>query len=101
MPNKKYVAGANFERQVKNVLEDRGYLAVRSAGSHGSADVWALSPELGERPLLVQCKLKGAFPAEEREELIAIAKEYHCDAALASKERKSVDYPDGIKWEYL
>lgn len=101
MPNKKYVQGANFERQVKNVLEAMGYYAIRSAGSHGVADVVALSPDDEVRPLMVQCKLRGAFPADEREELMRTADEFRADAALAVKTRKSLDYPDGIIWEYL
>lgn len=39
--NKRYVAGANLERQIKTYFEKQGFDAVRSAGSHGEFDVWA------------------------------------------------------------
>ena len=39
--NKRYVAGANLERQIKAYFEAQGFDAVRSAGSHGEFDVWA------------------------------------------------------------
>ena len=39
--NKRYVAGANLERQIKAYFELQGFDAVRSAGSHGEFDVWA------------------------------------------------------------
>lgn len=53
MTNLNYKRGANLERKVKAYFEERGYKASRSAGSHGTYDVWATN----FRSLaLVQCK---------------------------------------------
>ena len=42
MANKRYVAGANFERRVVRWYEGQGYdPVIRSAGSHGLSDVTA------------------------------------------------------------
>lgn len=54
MPNNKYRRGANLEREVKKYYESIGYIASRSAGSHGAADVWATN---FEELVFVQCKI--------------------------------------------
>lgn len=41
--NKRYENGANFERQIRKQLEAEGYIASRSAGSHGEFDVLAFN----------------------------------------------------------
>jgi hypothetical protein len=52
--NNNYRRGANLERSVKKWYESQGYIASRSAGSHGAADVWATNfKEL----VFVQCKI--------------------------------------------
>ena len=48
-----YAKGANLERRAKAALESMGYSCVRSAGSHGGADIWCLRENGG---LLVQVK---------------------------------------------
>lgn len=68
----RYSAGAAFEREVKRWLEDRGWLVIRSAGSHGIADLVAL--QRGRRTRLIQCKIgKSAFNAADAEALRAAA----------------------------
>ena len=47
MPNKSYVNSSKRELQVKKQLEDEGWYAVRSSGSHGIADVVAVRPVKG------------------------------------------------------
>lgn len=48
-------AGDRFERACMERLRTAGYLVVRSAGSHGPADLIALR---GDRlPALIQCKI--------------------------------------------
>jgi Holliday junction resolvase len=59
MPNKNYVKGANFEREVKKFYESLGYLVFRTAGSHSPADLIAFPPlkDMKEwQPILIQCK---------------------------------------------
>ena len=41
MTNKRYVAGANFERRMVRWYEEQGFDVIRSAGSHGPSDVTA------------------------------------------------------------
>lgn len=48
-----YQAGASVERRIKEKLEDKGYFVVRSAGSHGLADLVVISPHIVE---LIQVK---------------------------------------------
>jgi hypothetical protein len=61
-----YRSGANFERELKHELEGIGYYVIRSAGSHGQADLVAL--KRGVPPILIQCKLSNWTNAE-REQL--------------------------------
>lgn len=39
--NKRYRAGADLERKIKDYFVAQGFDAVRAAGSHGEFDVWA------------------------------------------------------------
>jgi hypothetical protein len=57
---KRYGAGADLERKVKNYFEAQGFDAMRSAGSHGKFDVMA---DNGVSTWKVQCK-KGMGLAE-------------------------------------
>ncbi len=69
--NKNYVAGASFERAIKKDFEERGFVAVRSAGSHGKFDIWATN---GKALFLIQAKL-GMSEVAARKELVDL-KEY-------------------------
>ncbi len=73
----KYKKGADFERRVKKLLENDGYLCVRSAGSKGAADLIAINP-FNKTVLLIQCKLKGSISKKERGVLISVAKDFGC-----------------------
>lgn len=64
-----YRRGAAFELRVAKALEEDGYFVVRSAGSHGAADLVAL--KLGE-VLLVQCKRSGAISREDWNDLVRL-----------------------------
>ena len=57
-----YARGAVFERKVAALLTDDGYLVIRSAGSHGEADLVALKPG---QVLLVQAKTSGRLDPGE------------------------------------
>ena len=81
-----YSRGADFERVVKRDLERRHYLAYRSAGSHGAADLVALKD--GFLPLLVQCKLDGKLGPGSRIELLAEARLGGALALMASRPKR-------------
>lgn len=53
----RYAKGRAAEHAYKAMLEERGWWVVRSAGSHGPADLVALSK--WRKPLLVQVKAGG------------------------------------------
>lgn len=59
MPNKNYLRGRRLEWQVKKDLEDKGWLAVRTAGSHGHWDVIAFKDDdIHDISVkLIQCKV--------------------------------------------
>lgn len=38
--------GSKYERELKNILEERGWLVIRSAGSLGTGDLIAIGPKL-------------------------------------------------------
>jgi len=94
MPNKNYVKGANFERQVKKQYEEIGYLVVRTAGSHGVADLVAFPPLRNVKewnPILIQCKnTKKVYLPDDMKELKSIADRYGLRAVLISKQNKKL-----------
>jgi len=46
MPNKNYIKGRAKEYKLKAELEKQGYTVLRTAGSHGFADLIAINYEL-------------------------------------------------------
>lgn len=52
--NKQYRAGRAFEYRRKAAWQDAGYVVLRTAGSHGFADLIAIKP--GGDVVLLQCK---------------------------------------------
>jgi len=71
MPTTRYQKGADFERRVVKYLEEIGYYAMRSAGSHGMFDVIAI-PKRHSAPgvtLLIQAKRYGYVKKDELEKL--------------------------------
>jgi hypothetical protein len=59
-----YQKGANKEREVKKLLEDKFYTAIRSAGSHGPVDVVAWDKT---GILLIQVKYNCLISKDEKE----------------------------------
>lgn len=55
MPNRNYVSGRFLEYSEKKFLESKGYLVIRSAGSHTPVDLFA-AHEKNKLRLLIQCK---------------------------------------------
>jgi len=81
-----YRRGYAFELRVKRSLEKRGYFVVRSSGSHGPADLLAVSKD--GKVLAIQCKLDGYIPPKEFRKLLALSTRYPVVAYLASKNEK-------------
>lgn len=50
------MAGSDYERELVSILEDYGWLPVRSAGSMGKGDVIALHPDHDNAPIVVEVK---------------------------------------------
>lgn len=96
MPNKKYIRGANFERKIKKQFEEKGYYVMRSAGSHGAADLIAIKKNqitLADKKIipeviLIQC---GEDIKEKKDRLEALAKITGCKSyyAVIPEKRKS------------
>ena len=75
MPRSPYRKGARYEYYVKRLLEEKGYLVVRTAGSHGPFDLIALDTEKREI-LLVQVTKRKSLPAELKRKLASLAGTY-------------------------
>ena len=82
-----YRRGSAFERRVKEMLELEGYYVVRSAGSHGVADLVAVKP--GE-VLFVQCKTS-KISAAECDILIKTSAQYGAIPVVAVKRGRKAE----------
>lgn len=76
-------AGDRFERSCLLRLRDAGYIAIRSAGSYGPADLVALRAD--RLPALVQCKITDHMTARERASFYAVAEDAGAMAILACR----------------
>lgn len=70
-------SGTRFEYRVRDLLEDRGWKVVRSAGSHTCADLVGLKPH--KQTLVVQCKAMTipALSSDEISQLVQVQKWGH------------------------
>jgi Holliday junction resolvase len=75
VPRSPYRKGARYEYYVKQLLEEKGYLVVRTAGSHGPFDLIAIDKEKREI-LLVQVTKRRYLPAELKRRLASLAGTY-------------------------
>jgi len=73
MMTNNYRRGYAFELRVKKYFESLGFYVVRSAGSHGVADLVAFQKNMNHPPLLIQCKRHGAISKAERKMLFHVA----------------------------
>lgn len=92
-----YQRGANFERLVKKKWEENGYYVIRSAGSHGIADLvaikgftetdyWTADPVIVPAIVLIQCKLTGKMSKEDETKLKDLATELGVKSVMAYKD---------------
>jgi len=85
-PKNNYRRGAAFERKVRDHLYEQGFTyVVRSAGSHGLADLVAMRRDMW---LLVQCKIDGNLPPTERELLVELADDVGARAVMAARGKR-------------
>jgi len=78
-----YSRGRRFEWLVRDLLESRGWVVVRAAGSK-PVDLVALR---GGRALPIECKYDAGMPRERRELLAELARRAGARALLATKKR--------------
>jgi len=72
MPNRNYIKGTRFERELVNQARDEGKIAFRSAGSHSTFDVVVI--DLSKRTIdFSQCKTGNALTGNK---LITMEKEF-------------------------
>jgi Holliday junction resolvase len=76
-------AGDRFERLVIERLRAHDYLAIRSAGSLGPADIWAARADRGL--LLISCKVTDRTTVRERVAFLALAMDAGALAVIASR----------------
>ena len=77
-----YSRGANFERQVIKILILKGYAAIRAAGSHSPADIWATKDG---KLFFVQCKISGKLSPDEWNTFYDYATENNAIPIMASR----------------
>lgn len=77
--------GDYFERQVRDTLEEHGWLVTRAAGSHGPYDLVALRHD--KTPALVECKISGRIDPAERTALLDAAELAGARAVVAMRPR--------------
>lgn len=95
MPNQRYNRGAAFERKVVDLFRSIDFFACRAGGSHGIADVVAISVNK-EKVYFIQCKTDGNLSFEEWNKLVSEAGIYGAVPVLASK-----DVRGGVRLEWL
>lgn len=88
-----YRKGAKLEYVVKSKFEKEGYYVVRSAGSHGIADLVAIYPplfyHLGNKVILVQCSVKPKSNSEINK-LLSLCSRLRTVPCLAFKENHKI-----------
>lgn len=77
-----YSRGADFERQVIKILILKGYAAIRAAGSHSPADIWATR---NGKLFFVQCKISGKLSPDEWNTFFDYATENGAIPIMASR----------------
>ncbi len=82
----RYSNGANRERRIMHKFEKDGWWCIRSAGSHGVVDIFAMKPLLDSEGKIVghlyryiQSKKTGYLSPKEREKIQQFEKKYGVD----------------------
>ena len=92
-----YSRGANFERRVKKYYEDKGFLVLRSAGSHSPIDLFAMRQ--GEFIAIQVTIDKSRKTQAGLAQLLEIARENGCQAILAYRDNREIAIKELLKQE--
>ncbi len=89
MSSRNYRSGANFEREVKRLLESKKFYVVRSAGSKGAVDIVA-----GKNYVFyfIQCKASHRIPLHTYETLESASKLAGAIPVIAKKDKGKVEF---------
>lgn len=84
----RYQQGADFERWVRSILEDEGYLVMRSAGSKGPFDLIALRDEWC---ILIQCTRSGNYANLKKNDVLKRIRPFNLEfpVVVAWRERRN------------
>jgi len=102
MVNKQYQRGRRFEYKVKKLLEDNGFIVLRTSGSHGFADLVALRDN---QVYFMQLKYGAKISAREYSKMYdimvdtAVADNIHF-MVVHSKPYKSISWMEIITSDY-
>lgn len=83
-----YNRGANFERAVKLDMERLGYVCIRSAASHGKADL--VCCKAGQQTVFIQCKYSGGLGWQEWNEFFDTCEKGGCVPIMADHPKRGV-----------
>lgn len=86
-----YRKGARFEIEVRDILLEDGWVAVRVAGSHGIIDVLAVKVDV---KWFIQCRTRGNLSGKERNELILLARKHNATPILAYKTKEGTVFEE-------
>lgn len=89
-----YKKGARLEIDVRDILLEDNWVAVRSAGSHGIIDVLAVKQD---EKWFIQCRTSGNLSGDERAELVALAKKHNATPILAYEAFLDVTLDEKLK----
>jgi Holliday junction resolvase len=97
LPNAAYNRGATWERDLQAILEKKGWVSIRSAGSHKVIDVAAAKYKrdtaVSWRRLVIQCKTgKARMSGAEQRELVRLATVWDAMPILASRKGRKRTY---------
>jgi len=87
-----YRKGYRFELRVKEYLEKKGYLIIRSSGSHKPCDLVAIKDG---KAVLIECKVnRKNLTKRDRQMLEEIGRKYGCRVLLAYRVNKKLFFEE-------
>jgi len=89
--------GDYHEHRTRDALEALGWCVTRAAGSLGPADLVAL--RVGDKPLLISCKLSGRIDPAERETLHTTARRAGARPLVASRDKPGWIRLQAVLWD--
>ncbi len=93
------MSGADYERELKDLLEDLDLRVIRSAGSMGEGDLVCLDPSGRREPAIIEVKsIKGStyYSSSSSRE-----KEQFSEYERKSKQDDRIEYIYAVRWKGL